>query len=33
MEIGQLQVACDAAAQFEGVEPEEILPPALPDSP
>lgn len=33
MEIGQLQVACDLLRRFEGVEPEEILPPELPDVP
>lgn len=33
MEIGQLQVACDLLRRYEGVEPEEILPPALPDTP
>jgi hypothetical protein len=33
MEIGQLQVACDLLRRFEGVEPEEILPPELPDTP
>jgi len=33
MEIGQLQVACDFLRRYEGVEPEEILPPALPDTP
>jgi hypothetical protein len=31
MEIGQLQEACRLLRRFEGVEPEEILPPALPD--
>jgi hypothetical protein len=30
MELGQLQVACRLLRKFEGVEPEEILPPALP---
>jgi hypothetical protein len=33
MEIGQLHVACDLLRRFEGVEPEEILPPELPDTP
>ena len=33
MEIGQLQDACDLLREYEGVEPEEILPPALPDTP
>jgi hypothetical protein len=33
MEIGQLQVACDLLRKYEGVEPEEILPKALPDNP
>jgi hypothetical protein len=33
MEIGQLQAACNLLRWFEGVEPEEILPPALPDVP
>jgi hypothetical protein len=33
MEIGQLHVACDMLRKYEGVEPEEILPPALPDTP
>jgi hypothetical protein len=33
MEIGQLQVACDMLRKYEGVEPEEILPPVLPDTP
>ena len=33
MEIGQLQVACDLLRKYEGVEPAEILPPALPDTP
>ena len=30
MEIGQLQAACSLLRKFEGVEPEEILPAALP---
>jgi hypothetical protein len=33
MEIGQLQAACELLRRFEGVEPEEILPPALPNTP
>lgn len=33
MEIGQLHAACELLRRFEGVEPEEILPPALPDTP
>ena len=33
MEIGQLQVACDLLRRYEGVDPLEILPPALPDTP
>src|SRR3546814_9346449 len=33
MEIGQLHAACDLLRRFEGVEPEEILPPELPDTP
>jgi hypothetical protein len=33
MELGQLQAACALLQKFEGVEPEEILPPALPDVP
>jgi hypothetical protein len=33
MEIGQLQVACDFLRRYEGIDPEEILPPALPDTP
>jgi hypothetical protein len=33
MEIGQLHEACRLLRRFEGVEPEEILPPALPDTP
>jgi hypothetical protein len=31
MELGQLQVACDLLRRYDGREPEEILPPALPD--
>jgi hypothetical protein len=31
MEIGQLRAACELLRKYEGVEPEEILPPALPD--
>jgi hypothetical protein len=33
MEIGQLHVVCDLLRKYEGVEPEEILPPAVPDTP
>jgi hypothetical protein len=33
MEIGQLHAACELLRTYEGVEPEEILPPALPDVP
>lgn len=33
MEIGQLQEACRFLREFEGVEPEEILPRQLPDTP
>ena len=33
MEIGQLHAACDLLRRYEGIEPEEILPPALPDTP
>ena len=33
MELGQLQVACDFMRRYEGREPAEILPPALPDTP
>jgi len=33
MEIGQLHSACDLLRRYEGVDPEEILPPTLPDTP
>jgi hypothetical protein len=33
MEIGQLQAACELLRKYEGIEPEEILPKALPDTP
>jgi hypothetical protein len=33
MEIGQLHAACELLRRYEGIEPEEILPPALPDTP
>jgi len=33
MEIGQLQVACDLLRRFEGIDPAEILPATLPDTP
>jgi hypothetical protein len=32
MEIGQLQVACDAMRRYEGRDPAELLPPSLPDT-
>lgn len=31
MEVGQLHEACDMLRRYEGQDPEEILPPALPD--
>jgi hypothetical protein len=31
MELGQLQVACDLLRRYDGREPEEVLPPALPE--
>lgn len=31
MEIGQLQVACDLLRRYEGREPEEVLPPEVPE--
>ena len=31
--IGQLQAACALLRKYEGVDPDEILPPALPDVP
>lgn len=33
MEIGQLQVACEAMRRYEGREPAELLPSSLPDTP
>lgn len=33
MEIGQLHAACEMLRKYDGVEPEEILPPAMPDTP
>ncbi len=33
MEIGQLQVACEMLRKYEGIEPSEILPRALPATP
>jgi hypothetical protein len=33
MEIGQLHAACELLRRYEGIEPEEILPAALPDTP
>jgi hypothetical protein len=33
MELGQLHVACDFLRRFEGREPEELLPPSLPEQP
>jgi hypothetical protein len=33
MELGQLHAACDLLRRFVGVDPEEILPPTLPDTP
>jgi hypothetical protein len=33
MEIGQLHVACDLLRRYDGIEPDEILPAALPDTP
>jgi hypothetical protein len=33
MEIGQLRAACELLRTYEGTEPEEILPPAVPDTP
>jgi hypothetical protein len=33
MEIGQLHAACDLLRKYEGIEPELILPPAMPDTP
>jgi hypothetical protein len=33
MEIGLLRQSCDLLRRFEGIEPAELLPPALPDTP
>jgi hypothetical protein len=33
MEIGQLHAACELLRRYEGLEPEQILPKALPDTP
>jgi hypothetical protein len=33
MEIGQLHAACDLLRRYEGIEPEELLPRELPDTP
>ena len=33
MEIGQLHAACDLMRKYEGIEPEELLPKELPDTP
>jgi hypothetical protein len=33
MEIGQLHAVCDLLRRYEGIEPEELLPAALPDTP
>jgi hypothetical protein len=33
MEIGQLRAACELLRRYEGVDPEELLPPTLPDTP
>jgi hypothetical protein len=33
MELGQLHAACELMRKFEGIEPEEILPRELPDTP
>jgi hypothetical protein len=33
MEIEQLNVACDLVRRYDGRDPEEVLPPALPDNP
>jgi hypothetical protein len=33
MEIGQLHAVCDLLRRYDGIEPEELLPPALPDTP
>jgi hypothetical protein len=33
MELGQLHAACDLLRKFEGIEPDELLPTSLPDTP
>ena len=33
MELGQLHAACDLLRRYEGIEPEELLPKSLPDTP
>ena len=33
MEIGQLHAACDLLRKYDGIEPEELLPKELPDTP
>jgi hypothetical protein len=33
MEIGQLHAACDLLRRYEGIEPDELLPAELPDTP
>jgi hypothetical protein len=33
MELGQLHAACGLMRKYEGVDPEEVLPPMLPDTP
>lgn len=33
MELGQLQVACQMLEKYEGVDPQELLPKELPDTP
>jgi hypothetical protein len=33
MEIGQLQAACELLRKYEGIEPDELLPRELPDTP
>jgi hypothetical protein len=33
MEIGQLHAACDLLRRYEGIEPDELLPKELPDTP
>jgi len=33
MELGQLQAACELLKRYEGIDPAELLPPSLPDTP